>query len=77
MSGGDYHGLLAGNVNLLRKIDSGLVTVEGMLEHSKTHFKRWVTCLGTTLGTAALPLADLLTDYWKEAGMKTSRADSR
>jgi hypothetical protein len=44
--------------------------VEVRLEHSKTKFRRWANCLGTTLGTAALPLARLLRDYWREANMR-------
>ena len=70
LSGGDYHGLLAGNVSLLRRVDTGLVTVEGKLEHSKTKFQRFVNCLGTTLGTAKLPFEQTLRRYWKEAGMR-------
>ena len=56
------------HVGILRRIDTGLVTVE--LEHSKTKHKRWSDCLGTTLGTAKLPLAQVLRDYWAESRMK-------
>ena len=70
MGSGDYHGVKAGHAAMLRHIDSGLVTVELMLEHSKTKFKRWSNCLGTTLGTAQLPLAQLMRDYWQASGMK-------
>ena len=66
MGSGDYHGVKAGHVVILRHIDTGLVTVELMLEHSKTKHKRWSNCLGTTLGAAQLPLAKLLREYWAE-----------
>jgi hypothetical protein len=70
MGSGDYHGVTAGNVLVLRNIATGLVTIELKLEHSKTKHKRWSNCLGTTLGSAALPLEKLLREYWEAAGMK-------
>jgi len=70
MGAGDYHGMKAGHLSILRDLSSGLITVEGMLEHSKTKFKRWVTCLGTTVGFAQMPFADITRKYWREAGMK-------
>ena len=50
--------------------ESGLVTVEAMLEHSKTKHRRWANCLGTTLGYAALPLAEMVRSYWAAANFK-------
>ena len=44
--------------------------MEAMIEHSKTKHRRWANCLGRTLGHAELPLAELLLDYWRTAGMK-------
>ena len=69
MGAGDYHGAKAGHVSILRQAQSGLETVELMLEHSKTKHKRWSNCLGKTLGTGQLPLANILREYWKQAGM--------
>jgi hypothetical protein len=70
MGAGDYHGVKADHVAILRNTSTGLVTVEMMLEHSKTKFKRWTNCLGTTLGAAHLPLAQLLRSYWEACGQK-------
>ena len=71
LTGGDYHGLKAGHLIILQRLSDGLVTIEGMIEHSKTKFKRFANCLGTTLGKAALPFESSLRAYWKESGMKT------
>ena len=71
LGAGDFHGLTACNLCVLTKIDSGLVTVEAMLEHSKTKFRRWSTSLGTTLGMAAMPVAQAVRDYWRVAKLKT------
>jgi hypothetical protein len=68
LSSNDFHGLKANHLRILVRLEDGLETVEGMLEHSKTKHKRWVSCLGTTLGFAELPLAKLVRDYWREAG---------
>jgi len=70
LTGGDYHGLMANHLVILRQMDSNLVTIEAMLEHSKTKFKRYANCLGTTLGKAALPFEITLRQYWKDAGFK-------
>jgi len=70
LTGGDYHGLKASHLCILQRLTDGLVTIEGMLEHSKTKFKRYVNCLGTTRGKAALPFEQTLRRYWREAGMK-------
>jgi len=71
LTGGDYHGLRATNLVILRRLDDGLVTVEAVLEHSKTKFKRFANCLGTTLGKAALPFQATVREYWREVGFKT------
>ena len=70
ISGGDFHGLKANHLGILVHRESGLVTVEAMLEHSKTKHRRWANCLGTTVGYAALPLASMVREYWTEAGFK-------
>ena len=70
LTGGDYHGLKASHLCILQRLSDGLVTIEGMLEHSKTKFKRFVNCLGTTRGKAELPFAQVLHRYWREAGMR-------
>ena len=70
LTSGDFHGLKADHLRILRRVDSGLVTIEGFLEHSKTKFKRYVNCLGTTLGTAKLPAEAAVRSYWKQAGFK-------
>ena len=71
LGAGDFHGLTACNLCVLTKLDTGLVTVEAMLEHSKTKFRRWSTSLGTTLGMAAMPVAQTVRDYWQIAKLKT------
>ena len=71
MGAGDFHGLTAPNLRILTKLETGLVTVEAMLEHSKTKHRRWSTSLGTTLGQAALPVAQTVRDYWQVAGLTT------
>ena len=70
LGSGDFHGMKANHLRILRNVATGLVTVEGMLEHSKTKHKRWLNCLGVTAGFAELPLAQLTRDYWQEAGLK-------
>ena len=68
LGAGDAHGVTARNTSILRRRADGLETVEAMLEHSKTKYRRWTNGLGTTLGEAAVPLAKLLRDYWALAG---------
>lgn len=70
-TGGDFNGLLANHLSILRKTETGLVTTEAMLEHSKTKFKRFTNSLGTTLGHAAVPVETAIREYWKEAGFST------
>ena len=59
---------------ILRKLDSegkpsGRETLEGMIEHSKTEFKRFVNALGVSLGEAKVRLAELLRAYWHDLGL--------
>ena len=68
MGGGDHHGLLADDVKLLRHLETGQISVEAKLHHSKTKFKRWVNAVGTSEGEGNVPLAQCLMDYWKELG---------
>jgi len=75
LTGGDFHGLKANHLTIIRHRDTGLVQVEGMLEHSKTKHKRFVNCLGTTVGHAQLDLARICRDYWRESGMAVSEWD--
>ena len=71
LTGGDYHGLKANHLCILQRLSDGLVTIEGMWEHSKTKFKRYVNCLGTTRGKAALiPFEQTLRRYWREARLQ-------
>lgn len=53
--------VVANNLVILHKLDehgkpTGRATVKGMLEHSKTEFKRYVNALGLSQGPAAVPL---------------------
>jgi hypothetical protein len=75
LTGGDYHGLLANHLTLLRRIgEDGVpgdeVTVEGFLEHSKTKHSRYVNAVGVSKGPAQVRLADYLRAYWAAADMK-------
>ena len=73
MGGGDFHGLLANHLTIIRKLDSegrptGDEYVEALIEHSKTGFKRIITACGQSKGAAAVPLARLIREYWSLAG---------
>ena len=70
LTGGDYHGLKASHLCILQRLSDGLVTIEGMLEHSKTKFKRYVNCLGTTRGKAALRLRYLSSRHSAGIGVR-------
>ena len=70
LSGGDFHGLLANHLVILTHVASGRVSVEGMLEHSKTKFQRWINAVGLSEGAAKLDLADALRAYWGHAGFE-------
>ena len=74
LGGGDFHGLLANHLVILQKLDedgepSGAVTLEGMLEHSKTLHKRWVNAVGVSKGRARVQLAKYVRAYWKLTGL--------
>ena len=81
VGGGDHHGILANNLCILRRLDScarptGEETIEGLLEHSKTKHKRFVNAVGLTRGAAAIPLSELLRDYWRLSGFRVMHIDS-
>ena len=69
-------------MTIVRKLDSegrpcGDEYVEALIEHSKTGFRRVVTACGQSKGTAAVPLARLIRDYWSLAGFAiVGRAES-
>ena len=69
--GGDNHGLLANNVCILRRTDTGAVSVEGRLEHSKTKRVRWFNLVGVT-ETSRVDVAHAFAAYWAEVGIATS-----
>ena len=73
LSGGDFHGLLANFLVILQRLDeqaepTGEETLEGMLEHSKTHNKRYLNAVATSKGPARVEFAKYLRTYWKLAG---------
>ena len=68
LSGGDYHGLLANNLVILRNIQTGVESVEATLEHSKTGFKRIINAVAESEGAARVELARIVREYWQEAG---------
>ena len=70
LGGGDHHGLLAPNVRLLRDLETGEESVELVLEHSKTKFKRYVGLVDVTLGKAGFPVVQYLRDYWSAWGFE-------
>ena len=72
-SGGDYHGMKANHLIILREKSTGLETVEGMIEHSKTGYKRFANCLGTTLGECELPMAQIIREYWSAVGFRVRK----
>ena len=81
LSGGDFHGLLANHLTILRRLGpdgqpEGEEYVEALLEHSKTKFKRRITALGLSKGVARVRLADLLRDYWRAAGFRIVHRNS-
>ena len=62
LSGGDFHGILANHLTILRRLgDEGRPTgeeyVEVLLEHSKTKSKRWITAVGLSKGVGRVRLA--------------------
>ena len=51
VGGGDFHGLLANHLVIMRRLGAdgeptGDEVVEGLIEHSKTGFRRYVSALG-------------------------------
>jgi hypothetical protein len=68
LGGGDHHGLLANHTYLLTNLETGEVSVEVKLEHSKTKHIRWVNALGTSLGEGRVPLAACLREWWAASG---------
>ena len=68
LGGGDHHGLLANHTYLLTNLETGEVSVEVKLEHSKTKHLRWVNALGTSLGEGKVPLAACLREWWAASG---------
>ena len=75
ISGGDFHGLMANHLSILTHRETGEVSVEGLLEHSKTKRKRYINALGTSCGPAAVRLADHLREYWQSSGLRTHVRD--
>ena len=63
MSGGDFHGMKATHLRLLAKLSINLVTCKSMVEHSKTCFKRYCSCLALALGDSQLNLEKIVCDY--------------
>ena len=72
LGGGDGHGLLANHVVLLRNLRTGAESVECLVEHSKTKFRRWVNAVATSEGEGRVPLAQCVRDYWREGGFEVS-----
>ena len=69
--GGDDHGLRSDGARVVTQVDTGDTFVELTVEHSKTKFRRIVTTVGTTRGEAAIPMADFLSDHWRQMGWRT------
>merc|ERR1712070_739397 len=75
LAGGDYHGLLANNLYLLRRLDAmslptGRVTGEAYLEHSKTGHSRYINAVGLSLGPARVRFEDFTRNYWELVGFE-------
>jgi len=66
--GGDGHGILAKSLAILQDIATGEETVEGFLEHSKTHHRRYVSGLMESKGAAKIELGRFLREYWASVG---------
>ena len=69
LSGGDFHGLAANHLCIMRNRTTGTETVEAVLEHSKTKHKRWINAVGVSQGLAQVDLARHLRAYWALAGL--------
>ena len=68
LAGGDFHGMLANNLVILTNLETGRISLEGLLEHSKTNFLRYINAVGTSEGECKIELAAALRAYWREAG---------
>ena len=68
VNAGDFHGLMANNLVILTNQTTGVVSVEAMLEHSKTKFQRYINAVGVSEGECQLDLAGAIRAYWKIAG---------
>ena len=60
------------HLTILRHVETGEESVEGLLEHSKTKRKRYVNAVGTSLGPAAVRLSDHLREFWRSVGFDLS-----
>ena len=69
--GGEAHGVLANETCIITNPETGEEVVEMKLEHSKTGFARFLDLKGVTDGHE-IPVAQLLRDYWWQAGMPTT-----
>ena len=72
LSGGDFHGMLANNLKILHRPATDTCFVEGLLEHSKTKHKRYVSGLAVTEGEARVELARHLREYWRLTGVEVT-----
>ena len=70
MTGGgdDGNGLLANNLVILTSLDTGEVSVEAFLEHSKTKHRRFMNAVYESKGAARIQLSDFLRAYWEQVG---------
>ena len=74
LGAGDFHGLLANHLVILEKLNEegepcGVQTCEAMLEHSKTHHRRWINAVGTSKGRARIQLTIYIRAYWQLTGL--------
>ena len=69
LTGGDFHGLLANHMVILTSQSTGRVSVEGMIEHSKTKHKRYVNAVASSEGETRIQLARYLRAYWADTGL--------
>ena len=72
VTGGDFHGMLANNLKILHRPESSTCFVEGLLEHSKTKHKRYVSGMAVTEGGARVELAEYLREYWRLTGVEVT-----
>ena len=70
--GGEYHGLLANNINVatpLGSVDPADETIEAYLEDSKMKFDRYVAYFSVTRGPLKLNSGRYLRELWKSNGL--------